>query len=101
MATPYREIAKVEPSCQHTKRCCGVCHCAVGGCLLGVEFEVPGGLFGIGKRRVGAGASMDRPTGTGAMCWCATHQKWERCDDGNHGRFAPGVWRPDDPDSAP
>lgn len=71
MRTPYRPSPSPEGACEHTQTCCGVCHAAVGGCLIGLVLRERTG------REYPAGASMDRPTGTRRRSYCTTHGRWE------------------------
>lgn len=67
-----------------TKRCCGQCHPAVGGCLYGVRwstsvvflgFKRPGPEEPAGRTRTD---DEGREAGSPPARWCETHQKWER-----------------------
>lgn len=69
-ASPYRPAPPETPPCEHTTRCCGQCHAAVGGCLHGVFFKV-------GLRKVPAGTSIDRTGGTHPVRYCTVHKVWE------------------------
>lgn len=59
----YRSAALM-PS-QPTDRCCGKCHCCVGGCLKGFRFTY--GKNGPIDPPLPAGATWDNPHGTPPM----------------------------------
>lgn len=64
---PYRPAPPAVPPCNHTARCCGNCHAAVGGCLQMI----------VTVSGVGYGSSISQPNGMPPLQWCEVHRKWE------------------------
>jgi hypothetical protein len=79
----YRAPAEVKPlpECVHTKRCCGQCHPAVGGCVYGVHWPEVKWISFVTRKRIDAGLNLQdqegRPKGTPPCRWCEAHQRWE------------------------